>query len=176
MRSLTADVLCKHDKLIWGIAHKMAEYLQYKDVDELYSRSKEVLVNKMSQWDPKKGKFTTFAHIVLRNDLIDYVKRNRRLIPCSNSKDANGEIYDRFAELPDPRQSDALPSRIVDLEKGVSAAALEVVEIAKTMNFGDVFGPNPAIEKLRAELLRRGWDRRKTHIVFRELADEIRAW
>ena len=175
MRQETIDLLIRHDKTIWAIAHKMATYLNYQDVDELYSRGKEALVAKMHKYDSNKGKFSTFAYIVLRNDLIDFVERNRKLVP-SSSVTVNGERSDPMMNIPDERQSDSLPSRLSDIHDGASEAMKEVIDICLTMNLGDVFHTKPPIEKVRAELIRRGWDRRKTHEVFYAIAEEIKAW
>ena len=176
MRGMTVDVLTNHDKAVWGIVNRMAQKLQYHDVDELYSRARDTLVKKMHKWDPNRGAFTTFAYAILRNDLLDYVQRNRRIVFHAGKDETDTEIRDFIANLPDPRQSDSLPSRLSDLRQNISAAAKEVLDVCLSMELGDVFGSKPAIEKVRETLVQRGWDRRDTHVAFYEIAEVVKDW
>ena len=120
--------------------------------------------------------------MVLRNAMLDYVERNRKLVPYSGTpestritgQEASGQNW--LENLPDDRISDALPSRLEDTKKGCSEGARAVIEICLTANLGDVFGKRKPIERVRRILMAQGWDRRRTHHVFNELSTLIAAW
>jgi RNA polymerase sigma factor (sigma-70 family) len=203
---MTVDLLVKHEDLICSVANKIALKLNFPDVDELISFGRAELVNKAHKWNSERGAFSTFATWVLRNAMLDYVKRNRRLVPCSDGNpyramgwvaggvdcrhynntagsSVDGGVYlddiaikDWMAMQTDERVSDSLPNRLDDLKKGCSTAAREVLEVCLEMDFGNVFGKRSAIERLRKVLITKGWDRRQTHRVFAEISTLVAAW
>ena len=176
MRQSTLELLRDHEKLVCSIANNMAERLDYSDVDELVSFARDALVKKAPKWDPTRGKFSTFITWVLRNAIIDYVGRNRRLVPSSYSISDDGEETSWLENVADERVSDSLPSRLRDMVDGLSESAKEVIHVCLTVDLGDVFGRRPPIEKVRKVLLEQGWDRRETHKVFGEIAKLVKAW
>lgn len=178
MRQITVELLVSHQKLIADVSRKMALRLNYRDPEELESFGRSVLIEKAHRWDPSRGKFTTFAVWVLRNAMMDYVKRARRLVPMSEAVGDDGEAVNWIENQPDPKAPEALPSRMSELYEAVSESAREVLSVLASTDFGDVFGrgKTPPLERVRALLIARGWDRRRTHRALKEIGGYVRSW
>jgi len=164
MRALTITLLRDNEKLVASIANKMSRRYSYPDVEDLIGEGRSILLDKAHSWDPARGKFTTFATWVLRNGLLDYLKRQKKMV-----------LSDQIDEcVPDTRCRDALPSRLHDLWEGLSEAGREVLHVCLTTDFGDVFGRvhdhQSALSVLRWEMGVRGQNDKITEQAF----DEIR--
>lgn len=177
MRKSTIDLMVGNEKLIRSVAYKMALHLGWRDVDELESFGREMLIRKMPKYDSSRGAFTTFATWVLQNAMKDYVHCARRLVPSSVKIDGEQEV-NWLENQADPSTPDSLPSRLQDLMDGCSEAAREVVAVILSSDLEEAFGNphRPLIEKVRKMLCARGWDRRQTHQAFSELITLIGAW
>ena len=206
MREMTVELLLKHEDLVYSVANKIALKLNFPDIDELISFGRNELVNKVGKWDPDRGAFSTFATWVLRNAMIDYVERNRKLVPCTDGNPykamgwvAGGVDCRHYNNLvgtrvddgvyadeaackdwmimqSDERASDSLPNRMEDLLSGCSEGAKAVIHVCLNADMGCLFGKRSTLERLRKMLLKQGWTRRQTHHAFNELHELISAW
>ena len=150
MRALTVDLLTKHEKLVADVANKMSRRYNYPDVEDLIGEGRSVLLARIKKWDSTRGKFTTYATWCLRNGLLDYIKRQKRMV-------ASDQIDECVA---DTRSSDSMPSRLHDLWEGLSEAGREVVHVCLTSDLGDVFGSvkdhQAALGRVRWQMFVRG--------------------
>ena len=182
MREMTVDLFLKHEDLICDVANKMARKLNFPDIEELISFGRSELIKKAPKWNPERGAFSTFATWVLRNAMLDYVERNRKLVPCTSmptstrATDGERSTQDWIEQIPDGRTPDSLPSRLSDLLKGCSEGAQTVIHVCLTTDVGCVFGKRPALERVRKMLIKQGWTRRQTHHAFAEIHSLIAAW
>ena len=133
MRALTVDLLTNHQKLVADVANKMARRYAYPDVEDLIGEGRSIMLTRASKWQPSRGKFSTYLTWCLRNGLLDYIKRQKRMVASMQIDEC----------VPDCRCSDSLPSRLRDLCDGLKQAgkeaALEVIHVCLTTDLGDVF-------------------------------------
>ena len=175
MRKVTIDLLVSHQRLIADVARKTALKLNYHDPEELESYGREQLVIKASKWNPERGAFSTFATWVLRNAMMDYVARNRRLVPMSEVSAEDGDPVNWIEAQPDTAAPAPQPSFMQELYETVGDSAREVLNVLASVDIQDVLGGRSLpIERLRKILMERGWDRRRTHQAFRELGMAVR--
>ena len=129
MRQSTIELMQKHHRLISDMARKMSRRYNYPDMDDLIAEGRAIVLSRMGKWNPARGAFTTYATWVLRNGLLDYIKRQKRMVQSEQIDEC----------LPDYRKMDSLPGRLDDLMGSLSDAGREVLDVCLTSDFGDVF-------------------------------------
>ena len=163
MRALTITLLTAHEKFVADMANKMSRRYSYPDVEDLIGEGRAIILARAKKWDPKRGKFSTYATWCLRNGLLDYIKRQKRMAASDQIDEC----------VPDTRSSDSMPSRLQDLWEGLSEAGREVVHVCLTTDLGDVFGSvkdhQAALGRVRWHMFVRGYDDETTETALAEV-------
>lgn len=101
------------------------------ELDELLSLADELFMRAVHAWDPERGQFQTFLHVVVGRGLASFIQRNK---PWRTARDYTKE---ELLDL-DSRHAAWNPIRMTIWNEIVSSLSLEAQQVLKDV----LMGPN----------------------------------